>query len=129
MAKRETPLFVLDRSYNHKLGECDFIVCTDIDNGFIARIDYVEDAEPCATDTLRIGNENNGISLKIEVKRIFGKNPKNSQIRTLLSQADKYIQTHLHYPCNIDKPTDEECINFLDLLIRMSRVRCLINVI
>lgn len=42
MAKRSVPLFIIDRSRRHKLGECDFIVCTDLDNGFIARVDYVD---------------------------------------------------------------------------------------
>lgn len=36
MAKREIPLFIIDNTRNHKRGECDFLVCTDKDNGFIA---------------------------------------------------------------------------------------------
>lgn len=42
MAKREIPLFIVDTSRNHKRGECDFLVCTDKDNGFLAKVDYVD---------------------------------------------------------------------------------------
>lgn len=43
MAKREIPLFIIDTLRNHKRGECDFIVCTDKDCGFIAKVDYIDE--------------------------------------------------------------------------------------
>lgn len=42
MAKREIPLFIIDNTRNHKRGECDFLVCTDKGNGFIAKVDYMD---------------------------------------------------------------------------------------
>lgn len=52
MAKREIPLFVFDKNRWHSQGECDFIICTDIDNSFVARVDYVTEPE-MVSDTVK----------------------------------------------------------------------------
>ena len=39
--KREFPLFIVDHNRAHKFGEVDFIYCSDIDNGFIAIVEYI----------------------------------------------------------------------------------------
>lgn len=117
MAKREIPLFIFDLSRDHNLGECDFVSCTDVDNSFVAKIDYVTSSNDVITDTLRIGNENNGIKLRLEVKRITGKNPNRSAIRTLLKKAeDLYIERNMK-SMNIDMPSDDDMINFLRIMI------------
>ena len=74
MGKREIPLFVFDKNREHGIGECDFVCCTDIDNGFIAKIDYTDEPEG-VTERTRIGKPNNGISLRIEIKRIESGKP------------------------------------------------------
>lgn len=51
MSKREFPLFIFDLSRDHKLGECDFVACTDVDNAFVAKIDYVTGIDNVITDT------------------------------------------------------------------------------
>lgn len=117
MAKREIPLFIFDLSRDHNLGECDFVSCTDVDNSFVAKIDYVTNSEDVITDTLRIGNENNGIKLRLEVKRVTGKNPNRSSIRTLLKKAeDLYIERNIK-SINIDMPSDDDMIEFLSIMI------------
>jgi hypothetical protein len=117
MAKREIPLFVFDLTRDHNLGECDFVSCTDMDNAFIAKIDYVTNADDVVTDTLRIGNKKNGVSIRLEIKRITGKNPDNGAIRTLLKKAEElYVKRHLKI-VNTDSPSDEDMINFLNLMI------------
>lgn len=117
MAKREIPLFVFDTTRDHNLGECDFVSCTDVDNAFVAKIDYVTDQENVITDTLRIVRNNGPIKLRIEIKRITGKNPDNTAIRTLMKKAeDLYCErTQLHV--NIDKPSKDDMLKFLDVLI------------
>lgn len=40
--KREFPLFIVDHNRAHKFGEVDFIYCSDIDNGFIAKVEYID---------------------------------------------------------------------------------------
>ena len=65
MARREIPLFILDRSRKHKVGPYDFLVCTDKDNGFVAKVDYVIGMGEISTDMVRIGAARNGILMRI----------------------------------------------------------------
>ncbi len=116
--KREIPLFVLDKTRSHKLGECDFIVCTDVDNGFVAKIDYIEEEKEYSSDMLRIGYPNEGYSIRLEVKRIFGKNPVDSERRTLLKKAMEYAVINLSAKIKVKDPSYADCIRFLDILIR-----------
>ena len=88
MSKREFPLFIFDLSRDHNLGECDFVACTDVDNAFVAKIDYVTGIDNVITDNLRINRSNGEVKLRIEIKRITGKNPDNAAIRTLMKKAE-----------------------------------------
>lgn len=117
MAKREIPLFIFDTSRDHNLGECDFVTCTDIDNAFIAKIDYVTDLDNIITDKLRIVRSNGLIKLRIEIKRITGKNPDNAAIRTLMKKAEDLYCERTMKRINIDKPSKNDMLNFLDIII------------
>ncbi len=119
--KREIPLFIFDLNRSHKLGECDFMTCTDRDNGFIAKIDYLEDVQEAVTDTTRIVKGNNGISARMEIKRIIGVNPSNSSIRTLMKKGmDLYIEK-TQKDINVNEPSIEQCIDFLNVVIKGNR--------
>lgn len=115
MAKREIPLFIFDKNRDHGLGECDFVCCTDIDNGFIAKIDYTDEPES-VSEWARIGKPNNGISLRIEIKRIIGMNPNTGTIRTLMKKAE-ILYTESSQVRVGDRPTDKEMVDFLDILM------------
>lgn len=120
MAKREVPVFVIDRNRDHGLGEVDFIVCTDIDNGFVAICEYVENVPDEMTDTSitqKGGGVNPRLSLRISIKRNIGKNPTASATRTLLRKAMKVYTTD-NYLNVKENPSAEDCIRFLEVLIR-----------
>lgn len=120
--KREIPLFIFDLSRSHNLGECDFVTCTDRDNGFIAKIDYLESANESVTDTVRIVKGWNGISsVRMEIKRIIGINPRSSSIRTLMKKGMDLYVAQTQKGINFVEPSTEQCISFIDVLIRGSR--------
>lgn len=75
--KREIPLFIVDSKKAHEKGECDFWVCTDQDNGFVAKVEYVAATSPEYGEDYRIDCERCGLSIKTTIKRIFGKNPRH----------------------------------------------------
>lgn len=121
MAKREIPLFVCDTARWHNQSDADFIACTDQDNGFVARIDIVSSDEPdTVTDTLRIGHENRGYKMRMEIKRVTGNNPTPLAIRTLMKKACDYYYENKRTPLP-DNPTTLECVRFLNLLIDGNR--------
>ena len=115
--KREIPLIILDKSRLHKLGEKDFIVCTDKDNGFIAEVSYMEHVSEETTETYIVRNGNGGISAKIEIKRFIGTNRDNTKIKSLLKMA---VNTLLK--SNVETKgkeiSTEDCINFAELLLQ-----------
>lgn len=115
--RREIPLFIIDRNRHHKGCECDFLVCTDKDNGFIARIDYVGGEIIEAGNNYRIGLANGGVSCKIQIVRMTGKRPAETAIRTLLKRAMSYYGEFAQTSINVDEPSREDCVNFLNLLI------------
>lgn len=119
--KREIPLFIFDLGRSHNLGECDFITCTDKDSGFIAKIDYLEGANESVTDTVRIVNGGNGISVRMEIKRIIGINPSGSNIRTLMKKGMELYVARTQKTINLDEPSTEQCINFIDVVIKGNR--------
>ncbi len=122
MAKREIPLFIVDTARWHNQGDADFIACTDQDNGFVARIDIVSSGEPdTVTDNLRIGHENRGYKMRMEIKRVTGNNPKPSAIRTLMKKACDYYSENKRTVMNTDNPSTLECVRFLELLIDGNR--------
>lgn len=96
--KREFPLFIVDHNRAHKFGEVDFIYCSDIDNGFIAKVEYIDGIVEEVGEDYRIepGLSGSNISAKISIKRITGKNPDKTKIRGLLKQAMKYLHRYRH---------------------------------
>lgn len=118
MSKREIPLFVFDLTRDHNLGECDFVVCTDIENSFVAKIDYVTDVENTITDTMRIIRSNGDVKLRIEIKRITGRNPNNASIRTLMKKAEDLYCARTQKVMSPGDPSDADMVNFLDVLIK-----------
>lgn len=123
MAKREIPLFIIDRTRQHKKGECDFLVCTDKDSGFIARIDYVDGEKEETGDDYRIGLPNGGVSCRMQVVRVTGERPVTASIRTLLKAGMEYFWKMARTPLDFDSPTPEECAKYLDILIKGNQGR------
>lgn len=123
MAKREIPLFIFDLTRRHKLGECDFVACTDQDNGFVAKFDYVNGKESREEDGLRICHYNplGNVSLRVQIRRRTGAEMDTTKVRTLLKQAEKRYVEMVQRGINTTSPSIEECIEFLDLLIRGNR--------
>ncbi len=114
MARREIPLFLFDVNREHKLGECDFVSCTDVENGFVAKIDYVSESKGEVTDTKRITSPTNGVQLRMEIKRITGTNPKGSSIRSLMKKAEELYLENMQREVNVEKITDKDIKAFLD---------------
>jgi len=121
MAKREIPLFIIDTARAHKKGDCDFLVCTDMESGFIAKVDYIDGECEEVGDDYRIGSPNGSLSVRMQVQRMTGTNPQASTVRTLLKKGMEYVKLATSVPCNVERPSREECANFLDLLIRSNR--------
>lgn len=121
MAKREIPLFIIDHTRNHKRGECDFLVCTDKDNGFIAKADYLDGEIEEVGDDCRIGYPKRGVSCRIKIIEMIGKNSRPNEIRTLLKKGMDYFVKTIQKPIHVNAPTKEECATFLEMLIRMNK--------
>lgn len=118
MAKREFPLFILDTLRTHKRGECDFLVCTDRDNGFIAKIDFIPGEKEEAGADYRIGYANDGISCRIRIQQMTGANSRESDIRTLLKKGLEYYVQAVRCQVNIERPSRQQCADFIRQLIR-----------
>lgn len=116
--KRELPLFIVDTSRRHKLGEADFITCTDRDDGFIARVDYVETSAEEVGDDYRIGLANGSVSARIQILRRTGQRPTPTATRSLLKAAMLYYEKITRFSVNVNEPTVDECIRFVDSSIR-----------
>lgn len=121
MAKREIPLFIIDNTRNHKRGECDFMVCTDKDNGFIAKVDYIDGEKEEVGEDYRVGYPQRGVSCRIQIQQMTGKNSKPSDIRTLLKKGMDYFVKTVQKPLHFDAPTKNECATFIEMLIRMNK--------
>ena len=122
MSKRTLPLFIFDLTRRHKLGECDFVACTDKDNGFIAKIDYVEgEIEDTSEYWMRVGHPNHGVSLRLQILRLTGGNIDRTKVRALLKQAEKRFLDIAQKEMDVNEPSVEECITFLDVLVRSNR--------
>lgn len=111
--KREIPLFIIDTKKSHKKGECDFLVCTDQDSGFISQIDYVASEKQDVCDDYRIDYCRNGLSLKMTIKKIIGSNPNKSNIRTLMKKGLEYYVESVTLSVDAAKASTEECIDFI----------------
>lgn len=114
--KREIPLFIIDTKKSHKKGECDFIVCTDQNNGFVAKVEYVASNAPEHGDDYRIDCNRNGLSVKTSIKRMLGANPKTTEIKTLLKKGVEYYIETVTLSVDATKATTDECIDFIEKL-------------
>ena len=121
--KREFPLFIVDHNRAHKFGEVDFIYCSDIDNGFIAKVEYIDGIIEEVGEDYRIepGLSGSNISAKISIKRITGKNPDKTKIRGLLKQAMKYYTSLSTFSADIGNITVRQMVLFIDTLILNGR--------
>lgn len=121
MAKREIPLFIIDTSRNHKRGECDFLVCTDRDNGFIAKVDYIDEELEEVGDDYRIGCPHRGVSCRIQIQQMIGVNSRTNEIRTLLKKGMDYFFKSVMCSVHVENPSKKECADFLNALARMNK--------
>lgn len=121
MAKREIPLFVIDTLRNHKRGECDFLVCTDKDSGFIAKVDYIDGEKEEVGDDYRIGCPRRGVSLRIQIQQMIGEHPNVGNVRTLLKKGMDYFVQSVMCSVHLNNPSRAECAQFLNTLIRMNK--------
>lgn len=119
--KRETPLFIIDTKKSHKKGECDFLVCTDKDNAFVARIDYIAETTAEIGEDYRIDYTRNGMSLKLSIIRMLGNNPNRTNLRTLMKRGLDYYAEAVALTFDHRTITTEQCIEFLDKLITGNR--------
>lgn len=99
--------------------EVDFIYCSDIDNGFIAKVEYIDGIVEEVGEDYRIepGLSGSNISAKISIKRITGKNPDKTKIRGLLKQAMKYYTSLSTFSADIGNITVRQMVLFIDTLI------------
>lgn len=120
MAKRTFPLICIDR--RRTIGEFDTIVCTDIDAGFVANVYFENQQEltPVQNPNLEYLSEPSpmGIYAHAKVERIFGRNPSDRAIKTLLAQAMKKYISETEKPIHLSAPTASEMIMFLEILIQ-----------
>ena len=121
MSNREIPLFIIDTLRNHKRGECDFLVCTDKDCGFIAKVDYIDEEKEEVGDDYRIGFPRRGCSLRIKIHQMIGQHPDTGRIRTLLKKGMEYFLKAVTCEVHVNNPSREECADFLNTLVRMNK--------
>jgi hypothetical protein len=119
--KRETPLFIIDTKKSHKKGECDFLVCTDKDNAFVARIDYIAETAPQIGEDYRIDYTRNGMSLKLSIIRMLGNNPNRTNLRTLMKRGLDYYAEACTISFNPNNISTEHCVEFLESLINSNK--------
>ena len=112
MAKREIPLFIIDTLRSHKRGECDFLVCTDKDCGFIAKVDYIDEEKEEVGDDYRIGFPRRGCSLRIKIYQMIGLHPDTGRIRTLLKKGMEYFLKAVTCEVHVNNPSREECADY-----------------
>lgn len=117
MAKREIPLFIFDNQRKHSDGAYDNLVCKDKDNGFVARIDYVEGVDEMTTDTVRVGLKRNGIAMRMEIKRFTVSNVKNSEVRVLKKLCMDYCAKVQTLKVDYHTPSVEKFAAFHQKLI------------
>lgn len=122
MSNSSIPLFIVDTARWHGKGDADFIVCTDPDNGFIARVDVIDkDVSDSIDDTICIGYGNRGYKLRLEIVRITGRNPEPSKVQGLMKRACDYYTDNRQAVVNTDNPSTVDCVKFLNVLIEGNR--------
>lgn len=119
--KRDIPLFIIDTKKTHKHGECDFLACTDRDNSFVARIEYIPSQQSSYGDDYRIDYNRNGLSVKIQIIRITGLNPSTGAIKTLMKKGLDYYTESVTLSVDATRATTKECIDFIEKLTAGNR--------
>lgn len=121
MARREIPLFIFDNQRKHNIGAYDYLVCTDKDNGFVARVDYVTGQPEMATDTVRVGQTRGGIAIRLDIKRFTGTNVNPSEVKSLMKLGMDYCSKVMTAFELSDAPSVDECVIFLERLIQANQ--------
>jgi len=119
--KRNSPLFIFDLTRQHKFGEVDFVAVTDKDNGFVARISYLDGDINEADDNSKTVSNGHGTSARMEITQFLGVRRDNHAVRTLLAKAmEQYVQYTVK-PIDIDSPSNTDMIAYLNMLIKGNR--------
>ena len=119
MMRRRNPLCIFDTNRCHKFGDCDWIVCTDKDNGFVAKVTYETGLQPTAGVNERISKPNaNGIQVHIKIVRAWINGYHTaSDARAQLKQAEKIVRESTRSVVVTNEPTTQQVIDYLELLI------------
>lgn len=72
-------------------------------------------------DDYRIGCPKRGVSCRIQIQQMIGKNSRPNEIRTLLKKGMDYFVKTVQKPIHVNAPTKDECATFLEMLIRMNK--------
>lgn len=119
--KRKNPLFIFDLTRQHKLGECDFVSVTDKDNGFVAKISYLDGDINEADDNNKTVSNGHGTSARMEITQFLGVRRDNHAVRTLLAKAMNEYMKRSVLEVDSNAPSDAELVKFIDILIRGNR--------
>lgn len=119
--RRQTPLFIIDSSRQHNLGECDFITCTDQEAGFIAKVDVIEGEKTEVGEGYRIEFPIHGLSSRIAVQRYLQPNTDMKKVGTLLKAAHKEYERRTRTKVDLGNMTIDTCIGGIDTLLRSHR--------
>lgn len=69
---KKHPLFIFDTNRTHRFGDCDWLACIDIYDGFIAQVTYETGLTPMLSLNECISAPNtNGVQVHIQVKRAW----------------------------------------------------------
>ena len=117
--RRRNPLFIFDTNRCHKFGDCDWIVCTDTKNGFVAKVTYGSGLKPTAGVNERISKPNaNGIQVCIRIVRAWIDGTQTvDNAKTQLKQAEKVVREATRNVVVTNEPTTQQVIDYLELLI------------
>jgi len=119
--KRKNPLFIFDLTRQHKFGEVDFVSVTDKDNGFVARISYLDGDINEADDNSKTVSNGHGTSARMEITQFLGVRRDNHAVRTLLAKAMNEYMKRSVLEVDSNAPSDAELVKFIDILIRGNR--------
>ena len=124
--KRILPLFMFDLDRSHGLGECDFIYCSDKENGFIARVDILSYDEYSTLETNNIDskliiNDFAKVGAHIKIVRHTGTNPSDTQIRALMKKASELYQSKTQKKVDANNFGVDDYIKYLDIRLRYAQ--------
>ena len=116
--KRNSPLFIFDLTRQHKFGEVDFVSVTDKDNGFVAKISYLDGDINEADDNSKTVGNGHGTSARMEITQFQGVRRDNHAVRTLLAKAMAEYMKRSILEVDSHAPSDAELVLFMNILIR-----------